>query len=85
MNLDKHYKAEFDGNQWILYFEKESEKDNPKTGKKMVSKNQWYHKDLKGVLASYIDKKLSISESIDDAILMLRNELKELKESLIIK
>lgn len=78
--LDEFYTLKSDNVQWIMYYEKETGEINSRTGKPIVSKDQWYFNRLGQALYSYIDKKLKEEESIDSMILALNELLIKAKE-----
>ena len=77
MKLDENYSVNHDGTQWILSYEKATGEINKKTGKETITKNQWYHGKLSHSISSYIDKKLSAEETVDETINVLKTLLKE--------
>lgn len=79
MLLDEHYKVEHDGTQWVLSYEKISDKINAKTKKPEVTKKQFYHNRLETALGSYMDKKLVEEETIEEAIITLKGLLEEVR------
>lgn len=79
MILDNVFKVEGDGNQWVLT-STENKGLNKDTGKPIISTSSYYHTTLGSALASYIDKKLTKAETVEDAILKLKELLEQVKQ-----
>lgn len=79
MKLDDNYSVDYDGMQYVLSFEKEGE-INPKTGKPIIRKDQWYPSTLGQALSLFMDKKLKDEETVDGAIVTLTKMLKDVKD-----
>ena len=79
MILDEHYSVEHDGTQWVLSYERVTEKVNVKTGKNEISKKQFYHNTLNNSIKSYVDKKLAEGENVSDTIQILNGLLDKVK------
>ena len=85
MKLDENFTLENDQNQWILYYEKVSDKKTDK-GEFKVSKNQTYYPNIEFALIAYCDKALKPCESVIevlDAIEVLHDKIKGKFEMII--
>lgn len=82
IKLDENYTITSSENQWTLMYERRYVNDN---NKEVTSTNQWFHSKLQHTLASYIDKKLKNSETVDEVILSLNKELKNLENLKLIE
>lgn len=67
MTLDSNYTITRDSYNVILNFREEGG-INPKTGKPIVSENEWYYKNLEDALIAYTEKVISYDNSIQNAV-----------------
>lgn len=66
--LDSNYTIEVDNICVMLYYQKPTDKINPKTGNKITERNHWYYPNIKEALKAYINDSITHSNSIDEII-----------------
>lgn len=82
IKLDENYSILPLENQWTLVYYRKYINSKKK---EVTSTNQWFHSKLQHSLASYIDKKLKSSETVNEIILSLNEELKNLENLKLVK
>jgi hypothetical protein len=75
MKLDDNYFIKQDAHNVILCYEKEGDV-NPKTGKPMVSKSEWYYNKLEDALNGYLNRAIDANEDVNSVL----SELSRAKE-----
>ena len=68
MVLDKDFRIEVDSYNYSLIKEEVTEEINPRTGKLIVSRDQWHYPSLNMALKKYVDEALRPSKSIEEVL-----------------
>lgn len=68
MKLDENFKIEIDSYNYSLIKEEVTEEINPRTGKPIVSRDQWHYPSLNMALKKYVDEVLRPSKSVEEVL-----------------
>lgn len=79
MKLDDNYTLESSEQQWTLKYE--NKYFDEKQQKEVTTKNEYFFSTISGALNSYVDKKLKVAETVDEAVVGLLDSLIRIRKN----